>query len=89
MIRNCQFKFECEKKWSELLSIRGEPEVRYCTQCLQEVHFVDNAQDLVLAMEKDWCVAIPRTLVIETKAVKSINETLMGSLIPAILGREN
>lgn len=88
MIRNCQFKFECEKKWSELLRIRGESGVRYCTQCLQEVHFVDNWPDLVLAMKEDWCVAVPRTLVIEAKAVKSINEPLMGSLVPSMLGRE-
>lgn len=86
MIRNCQFRFECEKKWSELLRVEGEQGIRFCTQCLQEVHFVDNAQDLVLAMEKDWCVAITRTLVIEAKAIKSMNEPLMGSLVPAIHG---
>ena len=88
MIRNCQFKFECDRKWGDLLQIRGEPGVRYCTQCLQEVHFVDNWPNLVLAMKEDWCVAIPRTLVIEAKAVKSINEPLMGSLVPVMHGRE-
>ena len=80
MIRNCQFRFECDKKWSELLRIKDEPSVRYCTQCLQEVHFVDSWPDLVLALRNDWCVAIPRTMVIEAKMVKNINEPLMGSL---------
>lgn len=88
MIRNCKFKFECEKRWSELLRIKGEPEVRYCTQCLQEVHFVDNAFELVLAMEKDWCVAIPRKLVVDARGVKRLNEPLLGSLVPAMFGRE-
>ena len=88
MIRNCQFKFECEKKWNELLRIKGEPKVRYCTQCLQEVHFVDDAFSLVLAMEMDWCVAIPRKLVVDSKNIKSINEPLMGSLVPSLFGRE-
>lgn len=88
MIRNCQFKFECDKKWSDLLRIKGEPEVRYCTQCLKEVHFVDNAFDLVLAMERDLCVAIPSKLVVAAKGVKRMNEPMVGMLIPAMYGRE-
>ena len=88
MIRNCQVKFECDKKWSELLRVKGEPGVRYCTQCLQEVRFVDNAFDLVLAMENDWCVAIPSKLVVAARSVKRINEPLLGSLIPSMFGRE-
>lgn len=83
-IRNCKFKFECEKKWGELERIEGVKDLRFCSHCLKEVHYVDDGWDLVLAMEKDWCVAIPHTLVITAKGIKSLHEPLMGSLIPSI-----
>lgn len=86
-IRNCQFKFECDKKWADLEKLKGEQNVRFCRHCLKEVHFIDDAWDLALALDKDWCVAIARTLAITAKGVKSLHEPLMGSIVPANHGR--
>lgn len=79
-IRNCQFKFECDKKWLDLEKLEGPTNVRFCKHCLKEVHFIDDVWDLALALDNDWCVAIARTLAITAKGVKSLNEPLMGSL---------
>lgn len=87
-IRNCQFKFECDKRWSDLKTLEGQTTVRFCTHCLKEVHYVDDAWDLALALDKDWCVAIARTLAITANSVKCMNEPLLGSLIPASFGRD-
>lgn len=80
-IRNCQLKFECDKKWADLQKLDGQPNVRFCTHCLKEVHYIDDAWDLALALDKDWCVAVTRTLAITAKGVKNLDEPLMGSII--------
>ena len=87
-IRNCQFKFECDKKWADLEKLESKQHVRFCTHCLKEVHYIDDAWDLALALDNDWCVAVARTLAITAKSVKSTNEPLLGSLIPASFGRD-
>ena len=87
-IRNCQFKFECDKRWSDLEKLDGQSSVRFCTHCLKEVHYINDAWDLALAMDNDWCVAVAGTLAITAKGVKSLNEPLMGSLVSAMHGRE-
>ncbi|MEN9880341.1 MAG: hypothetical protein RIQ55_987 [Pseudomonadota bacterium] len=87
-IRNCQLKFECNKKWNDLQALEGQQNVRFCTHCLKEVHYIDDAWDLALALDKDWCVAVTRTLAITAKAVKNLNEPLMGSLVSVNLGRK-
>ena len=33
-IRNCQFKFECDKKWGDLQVLEGQENVRFCAHCL-------------------------------------------------------
>lgn len=86
-IRNCKFKFECDKRWSDLEKLEGQPNVRFCTHCLKEVHFIDDAWELALAIDKDWCVAVTRRVAITAKGVKSLHEPLMGSLVPATHGR--
>ena len=57
-IRNCAFKFKCEKQWEqlELLSAKNK---RFCKACKHEVHLVDTDEKLLLALRKNWCVAIP------------------------------
>lgn len=86
-IRNCQFKFECDKRWSELERVEGQDSIRFCTHCLKEVYYIDDAWDLVLALKKDWCVAVTKALAITANGVKSINEPLLGSLVPLMHGR--
>lgn len=87
-IRNCQFKFECSKKWGDLQTLEGQEKVRFCTHCLKEVHYIDDAWDLALALDKDWCVAITWTLAVMAKGVKNLNEPLLGSLVSAMHGRK-
>ncbi len=87
-IRNCQFKFECDKRWGDLQALEGQVSVRFCTYCLKEVHYIDDAWDLAVALDKDWCVAVTRTLAITAKGVKNLNEPLMGSLVSAMHGRK-
>lgn len=87
-IRNCKFKFMCKKRWNDLDKIEGIENIRFCSTCLKEVHFIDDAWDLALAMDNDWCVAVTRTLAITAKGIKSLNEPLLGSLVPANLGRD-
>jgi len=88
-IRNCEFKFLCDKRWNDLDQIEGVEKVRFCAKCQTEVHFIDDAWDLALALDKDWCVAITRTLAITAKGFKSLNEPLLGSLVPANHGRKS
>ena len=79
-IRNCQFKFECDKRWGDLEKLEGRPNVRYCSHCSKDVHYIDDAWDLALALDQDWCVAIAGTLAIAAKGVKNLNEPLIGSI---------
>lgn len=53
-------------------------EIRHCSQCDKDVHKVDSAWDLVIAIEKNYCVAIPRTELITAKGIKNINKPSVG-----------
>ena len=39
---------------------------------------VENAWELVLAIEKNYCVAVPRTEAITAEAIKNRNKPLLG-----------
>ncbi len=57
-IRNCNFKYKCPKSWSTLIAT-SEDNVRYCDHCDRGVHYCRDKNELMTAMENDWCVAIP------------------------------
>jgi len=57
-IRNCAFKFKCEKQWAEL-EVLAAKNKRFCNACKHEVHLVDTDEKLLAALKKNWCVAIP------------------------------
>lgn len=59
LIRNCTFKFKCEKKWESLEVIEDYYDRRYCNDCQKDVHLVENIFDLRKALEFDLCVAVP------------------------------
>ncbi|MGH1370466.1 MAG: hypothetical protein ACRBBW_00420 [Cellvibrionaceae bacterium] len=57
-IRNCNVKYKCFKRWSTLIAT-SEDSIRYCDHCDRGVHFCRTKDELMTAMEKDLCVAIP------------------------------
>jgi|LakMenEpi03Aug12_release.lakeMendotaPanAssembly.Ray.scaffolds.fasta_scaffold664416_2 hypothetical protein len=59
LIRNCHFKFKCEKKWETLLVINDYHDRRFCNSCQKDVHLVESISDLRKALEFDLCVAVP------------------------------
>ena len=77
-VRNCEFKFKCIQNW-DLLGIKeGIKDVKYCSECQKDVHLVKDAWELVIAIEKNYCVAISRITSIEAKNVKNIGKMSLG-----------
>ena len=56
-IRNCEFKFKCPKDW-DALKRTETPAQRFCNECNQIVYFCHTAEELMVAMKEDRCVAI-------------------------------
>lgn len=82
-IRNCDFRFQCHQTWEGLSKLDGdEDSVRHCGECKKNVYLVESSFDLVLAMEQNLCVAVPRTMVIDAKAIKNKNKHSIGSVAP-------
>jgi len=77
-VRNCEFKFKCTQKWEELDIKEGFKDIKHCSVCQKDVHMVKNAWELVIAIDKNYCVAIPRTELITAKGIKSIGKPSMG-----------
>jgi hypothetical protein len=58
-IRNCRFAFKCTRTWESLIDT-GRPDVRFCGECQQEVHFCHTDAQLAHAIRMNRCVAIGR-----------------------------
>lgn len=56
-IRNCEFKFKCPRQW-EALKPTDHEDQRYCNECNQIVYFCHTAEELMVAIQEDRCVAI-------------------------------
>lgn len=57
VIPNCEFRFECPKKW-EALQISPNPDQRFCGQCKREVRFCRTPEELEIAIARNECVAV-------------------------------
>lgn len=57
-IRNCDIKYKCPQNWNSLI-VTSEENIRYCEHCDRGVHYCQNKEDLMAAMKKNQCVAIP------------------------------
>jgi len=79
-IRNCDFRLLCHQHWENLEKKPSDEGIRYCSECKKDVHYVNSAWELVMAVEKDYCVAVPRTLVITAKAVIDKDKPLLGQV---------
>lgn len=85
-IRNCDFRFQCHQTWEGLEQKTSNESIRHCSECKKDVHYVKDAWELVMAVEKDYCVAVPRTLVIGAKAILNKDKPLVGHVkLPKIL----
>lgn len=56
-IRNCKFRYECSKKWEDLMQT-FDKDVRYCHQCGSDVHYCRTQEELYEAMADNYCVAV-------------------------------
>ena len=77
-IRNCEFKFRCNRTWEGLESPENYPEgIKYCSTCLRDVFLVETDLDLKKAVWANRCVAIPlkmRISIIEESALRRLKE---------------
>ena len=59
LIRNCKFKFKCDKKWSDMEElIKPNDSVKHCKVCNEDVHLCDTDEQLITAIKNNWCVAL-------------------------------
>lgn len=56
-IRNCEFRFECPKKW-EALTETHNVKIRHCGTCDRNVHYCKTPSELMAAIRKNQCVAV-------------------------------
>lgn len=79
LIRNCSWKFKCDKTWDVLLLAKPYvyEKIRYCPDCKENVRLVDNESSLFLAIEHNQCVAIPFNI---TNTRRQLDKPLIGSL---------
>jgi hypothetical protein len=79
LIRNCSWKFKCTRTWDSLLPAKNYvfERRRYCPDCKENVYLVTCESDLFLAIEHNYCVAIPFEI---TNTKKMMDKPLLGSL---------
>ncbi len=56
-IRNCNFRYECTKKWEDLMQTYDK-NVRHCINCHSDVHYCRTQEELYEAMVHNYCVAV-------------------------------
>ena len=88
LIRNCEFKFKCPKRWDDLetaASPTAFDSPRRCDECQQLVWKADNEEQLAKYILHDYCVAITPELYDRTVAehkrqmIRASSGRLMGS----------
>lgn len=85
LIRNCEFKFKCDRQWD---SLRKLPElgdsIRACDNCKKPVYFVKNEEELSYRICLNHCVAIDpalNRLVFDKDIIKKASRPLLGHVI--------
>lgn len=56
-IENCLVKYRCPKTWEALVTT-ANPGIRYCSTCDRGVHLCQSVQQLKIASDNGWCVAV-------------------------------
>ncbi len=80
LIRNCEFKFKCEQQWDSLIPKDGVENLKYCSQCQKDVHLVKDPWELAIAIDKNYCVAVHRSMGIEARGVKNLGKISVGQI---------
>lgn len=62
VIRNCPWGYKCDKQWLDL-NETANSNIRFCTDCQRDVHWVDNAEQLASAVADDLCVSFSTLLI--------------------------
>ena len=60
LIRNCKFRYKCSESWNSMANT-DDPDVRHCSTCNENVHLCIDADDVLEALQNNWCVAIYNT----------------------------
>ena len=71
-LRNCSFKLECDQIWENLEETKSN-KIKHCINCDEDVHLVEDGWDLTRAINANYCVAIPRLLIIHANAMRKHN----------------
>ncbi len=88
-IENCQvpvaFKFRCPKQWENLM-VTGDPAVRHCAACRENVHYCHMLEDAQSHARQGHCVAVQLGVLrypgdLDTTA-NAAHEMLMGMFEP-------
>ncbi len=56
-IENCELSFKCTAKWGDLKPTKVKS-VRHCADCRRDVHYCTTYDELKVAVEKNYCVAV-------------------------------
>jgi hypothetical protein len=57
LLANCKYAYKCTKTWEDL-EITSSQEVRYCSDCQEEVYYCRTKLEIVSAIKKRKCIAI-------------------------------
>ena len=57
----CQFTFQCEKKWEELIPVVGNAAERHCAHCDRRVYVCRSGSDVIWHARRGNCVALQVT----------------------------
>ncbi|QQD21099.1 hypothetical protein GJQ54_04630 [Oceanospirillaceae bacterium ASx5O] len=79
VIRNCPWGFKCDKQWQQLTPT-ADANVRFCTQCQKEVHWVADRSQLADAVVLNRCVAFNMGQLMGEECF-DISETTMGKVV--------
>lgn len=80
LIRNCEFKYACNKTWKSLAEIPGiNPDlIRFCDDCHQKVHLVNSTKSLSWHIENNDCVAIPFEMTMRYEGLQRVGQPTVG-----------
>ena len=89
-IENCQmspaFRFKCPKQW-EALKVTGEPAVRHCDACDENVHYCHTLKEAQAHARQGHCVAVQLGVLRYPDDLKPLKQEetmeLLGLLLPA------
>jgi hypothetical protein len=59
-IERCRLSERCTQRWQSLEAVRGNPHLRYCSQCQAAVHLVEHEHEALELARQGKSVAVLR-----------------------------